>query len=215
MISFVTVLVSTLIFTSIPSLAAPVGSRDLHVRSMRGQVDAVVARDEQPIARAIALALPARDEPAPRAVTIDTPAASNVERDASEPPRRRRHARDLLRAREIPDVPARRSIVFAREDVAPRSHQISKEAPAKRDVVLEAEVKRETIPVPAEVKRDVVPATEVKRDAAPEVKRSTVIPTQASKPRARSAKFAALAPVTKREPIRLISAFQREIEKLD
>jgi len=225
MISFVTVLVSSLVFTSIPSLAAPVGSRDLHLRTMRGQVDAVVSRNEQPVARAtnpnlrVIPELPPREAPALRAVTVDLPAGNEVKRDALETPRRRRHARDLLLAREIPDVPARRNIIFARDDVAPRNHHTSKEVSAapsntetKRDASPEVEVKR-GVSAPAEIKRDTVPATEVKREVTAEVKRG-VIPVQATQSRARSVKFAAAA-VTKREPIKLISAFKREIKKLD
>jgi hypothetical protein len=241
MFSIVYIVLSSLVLSSVPSFAAPVGTRDIHVRALRDNLTSAravpVPQEEAPVARSV---LP--DTSVVNAAT----GASNVHRAVDEDwtvPLLRHHARDFFRP--TPDnIPVRRRIVFARDDVEARhtskSHDVKKnvvpeppakrdavpDSPVKRDIVAEPEVKREVSAEPA-VKRDVIPEPEAKRD---ETKRA-VIPAIGQIPRNKSTNSTEVdtVPVTKRDanststehhhqkrgPINFIASFKRELESLD
>ena len=235
MFSFATIVLSALVLGSAPSLAAPVGTRDIHIRTLRGDTGSLpaIAREEPPAPQPTGTVV---------AANAGRPKILRSLNEDSTIDVRRQHPRDFLRP--VPEsIPQRRRIVFARDDVEVRhpGHPDTKEPPAKRDAVVpEAPVKRDVVAEP-EVKREVVPEPEakreepvqppVKRDVAPmpEVKReeprSPILPDASLNPRNYTE---TAAPATKREtlaeapkhhekrgPVNFIASFKRELERLD
>jgi len=209
MFSIVTILVSSLILSSVPaSLAAPVGTRDVHVRNMRAEL-ASVPRD-LPAPRDDIPSVDVRSHPpALQPVHVDAP-VKVVRSEVTEPVApQRQHARDLLRSRRRRDATPSKEIKG--EDIHDAGHIGTPPAKEKRETVTEPErsvtepaSKPETPMKRAEsdVKRDIAPsaATEKRHDDPHPVVNS-------AEPAA--SKHASLP--ERNGPIRVIAAFRQEL----